>query len=185
MASPNIKIVTALIKRGIFIRTAAIDGTVRIVRIPPLSTSKALQLQIWFGLHDDPGDQEQFEIFLMSVDFDNLPDVAAMRQDSEWQAMQHWSHVGTPANAVQTITHENLVFFSTGVANVEVATRTRDYGWALLLIGDNANSSIAANGTLTTQIDYIVRTWGGDNSTFDTVEETKDGLTDIDYDVWW
>ncbi len=143
-------------------------------RIAPLSIVTPLSLQIWWGLREGPVDNLSMSLYLKAVDVNNIPDVAALRLSSEWQATIGYEAAGTPANLLQMIEHENLFFVGGPTSNVELAHRTREFGWAFMTEG--FNGSIILQGVFTYRIDYIQREHGSDNYTFESDEWSDDAL---------
>lgn len=153
--------------------------------IPPLSRSSALQLQTWFGLQHPDSDADDLELYLRAVDIDNLPDVSSMRLNSEWMAAHFWSVLGAGTGHQQVLEKDGLVIISKPVANVELADRTRDFRWAILL-NSVAGGAVIVMGTFAYDIELIQRVWGDDAYTWngDPGQNNRDGISEIDMDIY-
>jgi len=146
------------------------------ITIPPQSVSRPLQLQVWYGLADEPGDGEDIEIYLAAIDVANLPDVSSIRQTAEWMAAQRWIQAGVPANTVQTLSKDGMIFLSQPTANLSLVQRIRDFAWVFLGTSTtNTDSTIKLLATLTVQHTILQRTWRSDSYKW----------SDENQDVWF
>jgi len=168
-----------LIQERIAFRQEGIPSSttqLRIERIPPMCRSTVTQLQIWFGLRAVPIDANLLEAHLVATDLDNPPDIVGLRNRAEWSGAQNWRAVGTPATMVQTLAHENLMLVHSGYETVELGVRSAVNAW-IIAVSDTAVSQLYT-GTLAVVHALLIRTWGGDSMTFDTVT-----AADIDLDT--
>jgi len=153
-----------------------------LARIPRIGSVKPLELDISFGLNDDPVD-ERPEFFLSSVDLDNLPTVAAARDRAFWQAVENWRLVGTALDIgpIQTMGRDLADFFNaTAVLFTEAAGYTNRQA-IVILISSNVTSNMIVQGVLYYEEQVVQRRFGGDLWTWDTADEMHGGLTWEEY----
>jgi len=181
---PRLRVVS-IVKRVPFRFEATPTALVSAIERVPIMTlrSTPLQLQIWWGHDAAVANGDQLEIYLLAVNEAESPDLSSARARAIWSAVNKWVVVGTDAYAVQTITHENIMFLAPeGVSNVNVGERPHQFVWGFIFA--NTTSAQLALGSLAIQHDLLIRTWGNDNWTFNS-EDTpnSEGLTEIDTDV--
>lgn len=165
-------------------RKAIANGIwLNVERIPPLSTSRILQLQIWFGVRV-PADLDEFELYLLALDNDNPPDIGGVRDRNLWGAHQLWA-IATGGRGNQTLEHENLPILGGLFHNTAIATRTRDNFWSFFVQINAGDYTFITTGTCFIEHTLIQRRWGNDAYTFDIADSTNaEGITDIDMDVY-
>lgn len=178
-------VVTRLLTVGVFIGATTSATLSRLIGIPPLSRSRPIQLQGWWGVTDDPADSEFLRIYLRDVDIDNVPDEASLRIKHVWAAAQNWAHVGTAGNAVQTLERvHHISFGGDKVENMTLGNRVQNYAWALRL-HSGITSSFLFIGTFTAEIELVQRIWGNDAYTWNKDPDVLngDGISEIDMDA--
>lgn len=182
--TPKIKKISVL-KRVPFVFKNTNDGiAVVLSRILPLSMSNPLQIQIWWGLGQAPADGDEFELHLVAMNAVNGPDIGGVRQRAVWSAIQHWRHVGTAANAVQTIIPENVPLFGGGQGNLDLATRKNDFTWVLFTLNSNARE-LRGIGSVTLQDTLLQRKWKSDNYTWDSDPDLPNSRGETGIDLGW
>ncbi len=130
--------------------------------IPRFGTVTPIELDISYGLSDDPTD-EVLEFYCNSVDVDNLPDVTSLRFNSFWGALQQWRAVGTPANVIQTMTREVQDFLNPPTfAFTELAGFTQRQGVSLITYC-GSSSDVLVLAVLTYLETVLQRVWGDDD----------------------
>lgn len=163
-------------------RTAAADGVfLEIENIPPLSQSRVMQIQIWFGLVDVVANLDEFELYLMAMDVDNVPGLTGVRDRNVWGAIQKW-HYETGGHAVQSIEHENVPVFAGAVDNTELATRRRDWKWVFYCNLVSGTFTLATLGSIVVEHTLIQRRYPNDAYTWndDPGELNNEGISEID-----
>lgn len=194
------RVSTHKVERRINFRTAiaAAEGLLSIVHtIPPMAESKALGLQIWWGI-DHRGtniaDGDGFELYFLPADVDNYPDAGGVRDRAIWAAIQQWA-VGAGGHKVQVFEQSQTKFegdfikpSSVEVANTELATRTREMAWCFGIEALGGAFTVVIIGTLHTLDTFFQRHWGSDNYTWDVKTDGHDKLnsyqeSNIDQDM--
>lgn len=129
-----------------------------------------MELDISYGIGDDPGDENP-EWFLAAVDRDNIPDAPAMRRIASWQAAQNWRSIGTDAGPVQTLTRENAEFFRPKEwLNRLVGDRQRRI-WIAIVFNSDVQTLFHQQGVITFVESLLQRTYGDDNAWDGYLEE--------------
>lgn len=131
--------------------------------IQPLSTVALLELDITYGVQDDPVD-ELTEWYAAVVDVDALGTFQALRNIADWQSAQNWRIIGTDAGPVQTLSRENEVMFNPRLhGSLSLSQRKRRQALAILS-RSTVESTILVLGVAKLQVNLIQRNWRGDNS---------------------
>lgn len=152
--------------------------------IPPLSSVELLEMDIKHGLNEPPTSTIGYELYLLFTDFAQLPDIAAARSRAIWSDAKRWYAVGTPAVIVQTITKEIIDWFNPEVkSNLDIRSRARNQGYVIIGIADQSSTDVLLLGVITYRITYVQRTWGDDNHTWSTADETHNDETWEEYAV--
>lgn len=167
-----------------FVTKAAANGImVNVERIPPLSTSQILQLQIWHGV-TDPANGDNFQLYLLSLDSENPPDNGGVRSRNIWSSIQNWQQ-SAGGFLQQTIEHENMPIIGGAVHNTNLASRTREWFWSFFMVLSFGTFNHAAIGTLFIEHLLMQRRWPNDAYTFNVADSTNlEGITDIDMDTY-
>lgn len=134
---------------------------VAIAPIPPLARSKVVELDITFGVADDPTD-EIVEFFLIAADPNNLPPVSAARNNAIWQSAQLWRDIGAaPAVILQTLNRELVDFlFSEVFETTSIDARRRSLSFVLCATS-NVGSTGHIQGNAVVQSELLQRTFNG------------------------
>lgn len=157
-------------------------------QIPPWAKVSLRQYQIWFGIIDALADNDDLDIFLAFVDVDNLPDFQALIEGALWQAHQKWDAIGTPASFVQAMSQDRLSWEAADAPQVENTTvdQRKQVQALAIILGDTLQANlIKAVGTVDVDVEYTVRTWGNDMTTFiDGNQRNSEGMVVEDSFYW-
>ncbi len=129
--------------------------------VPRMGSVTPVEVDITYGISDDPSD-EIVEFFIESVDIDNLPNIAALRETAIWAAAQAWRSIGTDAGPTQTLSREtNDIFHPATFIFDEVAGYTQRQAVALLA-HSTTTSTLFVLAKLTWLETVVQRVWGSD-----------------------
>lgn len=181
--TPKIKIVTQAKRVPFYFdpdpASSNLVGTVE--SIPPLSTSDPQHINIWFGWDEGLANGDIMELYLLAADLDNLPDIATARYTAVWSGVASYQ-VNSTGWAIQVIEHDQQFIMNSPKAVLDVEARKQNWGWVIL--SSNSDDYQLIMGQLTVEHSLEVRTWGNDNWTWNNIDEVKDGLTEVDTDVY-
>lgn len=166
---------------------SAIPG-LTVGNVQPLATVFPVELDITYGLTDDPTSGEEIELFLMVSDEGSFPPLASARTRSWWSTFQHWRALstGTGINTFRTDDHQILDFFNpNGFENITLDTRRIRHIFHIGYGADQAQTSdIKIMGIVVWQEILIQRMFGNDNWTFNTDAMNKEGLSMVEEMAW-
>lgn len=162
-------------RRYSFSGGGVLDGSnprliIAIRAIPRHTDLSPKQMQVWFGVDDEPTD-ESIEYYLDAVDPDNIPAQDALRNSSAWIAAQNWESIGVVAQLIQTLTRDELEFPKVPIYSNRT-TGTKNYVLALLAVSD-ASSNPKFSGSIELEITIDRRIWPG-----------PDWPTDMEFEDW-
>lgn len=149
-----------------------------IIRIPRLGSVRPTELDITYGVTDDPID-ERIEVYLADGDPTSLPDQSALNQRSLWQTAQNWRVIVGGDGTIQTFSRENVDFF-TETSYVQRAAEFHAERNLMFMIVSTAQSAVFIKGVIFWVETLVQRVWGDDNAFSDIMkeemwEDTEDG----------
>ncbi len=135
-----------------------------IINIPRLGTVRPTELDIAYGVTDDPS-SALWEVFLADMDPEALPDVSALRQRSLWQRVQNWRDQGGAAagNPIQTMS-EGVFDFWNGQSYVQRAAEFHAQRTIAFAAISQLTDTIRIQGTIFWEEILVQRVWGDDNA---------------------
>jgi len=126
--------------------------------LPRLGTITPVEMDITYGMTDDPNDGEGPEFFFALVDVDNIPDIASLRSNSLWTRAQRWQILSSVGFA-QMLNHDVIDWFNPKTYNYsEVNGFTRRTALCVL-VSSNNTSSIVVQGSVTWVETLTQRVW--------------------------
>ncbi len=163
-------------RRYSWLNTFTVDGSTQpevitvIRRIPRHTDLKPKQMQIWFGIQDDPSD-EVIEYYLNAVDPQNVPSRGFLREQSAWLGVQAWRSIGTDSGPIQTAERDELEFPRAPT----YSNRTdRTQSLSLCILARSTVSSVViVAGSIEVEITIDRRIWPG-----------EDWPEDIEFEEW-
>lgn len=167
---PTLRIIAFQDERTLAAGGGATEILVFLTPLRPLSSITPVELDISYGLADDPTDEKP-EWYLAAVDRDNVPDQNAMRRIAAWQTVQVWRSLGTPGQVVQTITRENADFFRPKTWLNELVGDRQRRVFICIVSSSDTTSALRAQGVITFVENIIQRTFGSDNAYSDMLLE--------------
>ncbi len=151
--------------------SAVVELLQSIIRIPRLGSIRPTELDITYGVTDDPSD-ERVEVFLADGDPAALPDVSALRQRSLWQTAQNWrDQAGADAgNPIQTLSREKQEFWN-GSTYIQRAAEFHAERNLMFMTFSTAQTEFLIQGVIFWEEILIQRRWNNDNAFSDLMQE--------------
>jgi len=132
---------------------------VNLLGLKPLSKSSAVELDITFGISDDPGD-ELIEWMLLVRRAENLT-VFNARTRSIWQTAQNWRFVGVATGVVQTLDRQQMEFWNPKIHDMLTLENRRTAAAYTIQAISSIGSTGHVQGIITIRTELIQRSFNG------------------------